>query len=338
MITVSVQKINAHGAEDLPWQQMVEAASPAGFMQSLDWAVFKEKQGLSVVQFKIMQNDKLVGGALGYYSQRNIGARLLVSPEGPVLPWADAKLTDSCMRALTTSVESFCRDNALSAWRIEPRLDAGSLDAPLPAVLRNFKAAPIELVPKETLYLDISPDEATLSAQLHHKARYNIKLAIRQGVTVRELEADDYDSLDSFYAILTEAAQRDDFFLEPKAFFVDLIETYPHLSILLAEHEGDVIGVLMTIRCGPRVTYLYGGVGNLKRNLMAGYLLQWQAICAARTAGATTYDFYGYIEEEDPNHLYCQFSQFKKKFGGVPKRFCGPPRDFLHGDIDRHNH
>jgi peptidoglycan pentaglycine glycine transferase (the first glycine) len=334
MIAVLIEKldnqnIDSRADADDAWQKLIESTPASGFMQSSAWGAFKQKQDLNVVQFKILQDDMLVAGCLGYYSQRNIGARLLVSPEGPVLPWHDEALTESCMRALTTSVESFCRENTLSAWRIEPRLDAGTMAAPLPAVLRNFKAAPIELVPKETLYLDIARDEETLLAELHHKARYNIRLAKKQGVAVRELALDDYESFDAFYAILAEAAQRDDFFLEPKAFFVDLLEHYPGLSILLAEHEGDVIGALMTIRCGPRVTYLYGGVGNLKRNLMAGYLLQWQAICAARALGATIYDFYGYIEEEDPNHLYCQFSQFKKKFGGTPQRFCGPREIFF---------
>ncbi len=62
---------------------------------------------------------------------------------------------------------------------------------------------------------------------------------------------------------------------------------------------------------------------------MAGYILQWQAILLARSLGAETYDFYGYIEEADPSHLYCQFSQFKKKFGGTPMRFCGAREQFF---------
>jgi lipid II:glycine glycyltransferase (peptidoglycan interpeptide bridge formation enzyme) len=312
-------------------------------MQSLLWAQFKITQGLSAVHFQVFDDEELQAGCIGYFSGRSTGARLLVSPEGPVMPWQDQKLTEQYMRALDGAVKQFCREQKLSAWRIEPHLTV-----PLPPILKNFSPAPIDLVPRETLYLDVRPAPETIRASLHPKARYNIGLAQRKGVRI--FEDNSTRGIQSLYKILTEASRRDDFFLEPPSFFEDLMsclgagpESFgksgsqlpddlgagPGTKIILAAHDDDILGGLLLLHCGNRVTYLYGGVANHKRNLMAGYLLQWQAIMITRSLGASVYDFYGFIEENAPNHFYSRFSQFKKKFGGSPMRFCGAREQFF---------
>lgn len=90
-----------------------------------------------------------------------------------------------------------------------------------------------------------------------------------------------------------------------------------------AEHEGDTLGALMLVTYGPRATYLYGGIADNKRNMMAGYALQWAAMEAARECGCSTYDFYGYDAFRSSEHPYARFSQFKSRFGGEVVRFTG---------------
>jgi lipid II:glycine glycyltransferase (peptidoglycan interpeptide bridge formation enzyme) len=79
----------------------------------------------------------------------------------------------------------------------------------------------------------------------------------------------------------------------------------------------------LLITYGNRGTYLYGGITNQKRNIMAGYALQWAAMKAAKEAGCTTYDFYGFDPFRAPGHRYARFSQFKSQFGGNVMRFIG---------------
>ena len=66
------------------------------------------------------------------------------------------------------------------------------------------------MLPNETLCLDLTLSEEQLLAQMHPKGRYNIGLANKKGVVVREYN--DASSLNEFYPALIEAAQRDDFF------------------------------------------------------------------------------------------------------------------------------
>lgn len=49
----------------------------------------------------------------------------------------------------------------------------------------------------------------------------------------------------------------------------------------------------MVIFYGDTVTYLHGGSGDLHRDVMAPYLLQWEQIKAAKERGYTKYDFGG---------------------------------------------
>ena len=49
---------------------------------------------------------------------------------------------------------------------------------------------------------------------------------------------------------------------------------------------------------------------------MATYLLQWEAIKAAKAFGSKSYDFYGIPPENDENHPMYGLYRFKTGFGG----------------------
>jgi lipid II:glycine glycyltransferase (peptidoglycan interpeptide bridge formation enzyme) len=125
---------------------------------------------------------------------------------------------------------------------------------------------------------------------------------------------------------MSEAGSRDQFAVEPRQFFEHLAHVLVaagQAKFFFAEHDGDTLGTLLLITYGKRATYLYGGITNRKRNLMGGYALQWAAMNAAREAGCTTYDFYGFDPFRAPENRYARFSQFKSQFGGNVMRFIG---------------
>lgn len=301
------------------WEDLVKASQEAGFMQSLHWAEFKRRQGLQCFHLKVMQDQSLLGGALLYAPQKQNGKSILVAPEGPVLDWQDEQLAEEVLQQLIKSCKELSKEAGTMALRIEPRLKE-----PAPAfLLAEFGRAPADLIPKETLYLDLSKNEEALLAGMKAKGRYNIALAQRRGVSI--VEASDLNAIRRFYGIMREVSQRDHFALEPLSYFELMHESLPHpmLRLFFAEHEGQLLGTLLLITYGKRATYLYGGITNKKRNLMAGYALQWHAIKMARQAGCIIYDFFGYDQFLAPRSAYARFSQFKSKFGGTPIRFAG---------------
>lgn len=301
------------------WEHLVRHCPESGFMQSLAWATVKAAQGLQVVHLGLFDGETLVGGTLAYTLPQPNGATLLVSPEGPVLPWSRPPAVVAGLRALLPALAAEAGACGAISWRIEPRLTP-----PRPDALRGFGRAPIDLVPQTTLYLDLSPDDDALLAAMHPKGRYNIRLAGRKGVTVHATT--DPAATTRFYPLVCEAAQRDDFYVEPPGYFALIAEHLMPAGLarfLFAEHEGQLLATMLLVTYGDRATYFYGGTANDKRPLMAGYALQWAAIRQARALGCRSYDFFGFEPHGDPDHLYANFSRFKRQFGGEPARFIG---------------
>ncbi len=301
------------------WERLVSSNSASGFMQSLHWAQAKSRQGLPSFHIGLFKEEALFGGVIFYTSAKRNGAGLLVAPEGPVLPWQDEELAGELLALIIDTAQAHASELGVMAIRIEPRL------APPPiSILREFGRAPVDLVPRETLYIDLSLPEVELLAGMKQKGRYNIKLAERYGVNIYEDKSD--EAVSRFYSIMREASERDDFALEPLSFFEHLAAVLLPAGcarFFFSEQGGDNLGTLLLVTYGRRATYLYGGITNQKRNLMSGYALQWAAMKAAKAAGCIMYDFYGFDPFRSPEHQYARFSQFKSQFGGQAVRFIG---------------
>ncbi|MBX9722911.1 MAG: peptidoglycan bridge formation glycyltransferase FemA/FemB family protein, partial [Candidatus Obscuribacterales bacterium] len=143
-------------------------------------------------------------------------------------------------------------------------------------------------------------------------------------------------SVKQFYAVMEKSASRDHFLLEPFAYFVQMVE---HLfeagmaQFVFVEHEDEILATMLLVTYGGRATYFYGGITNRKRNLMAGYALQWEAIRLAKQAGCTSYDFFGFDQFRSPNNAYARFSQFKSMFGGQVIRHIGAQDYFFTSNL-----
>ncbi len=266
------------GRAGAAWEQLVAASPEGGAFQSLHWARFKRRQGCRVLALAVIDGAALVGGVLCYAAPAASGSSLFFAPEGPILPWADEERARRALGLLLPPLEQAAAAHDAVGLRVEPRLSG-----PRPRTLRLFRRAPSDVVPRETLYLDLTPRPDAILAAMHPKTRYNIRLAARHGVHVREDRT--VAAVAPLHGLLCEAAARDGFFVEPRSTFDALVESLGPAGIgrvLLAERDGEALGALFLLTYGGRATYLYGGVSGRQRHVMAGYALQWAAITAAR--------------------------------------------------------
>lgn len=295
------------------WEALVQANPAGGVMQSLAWGQFKQQRGLQVVHFGLFDApDQLIGGMLCTIpAQSGVGSNLIAA-DGPILPWHNQALARQGLRLLREAAEHHASAYGAVGLRIEPRLEF-----PAPNLLRDWRRAPVDMLARETLYLDLRPAAEQLLAAMKPKGRYNIRLAARRGVTVRI--SHDLADIPLFYRLMDEAGERDDFYVEPIDHFNDLLATLAplgHAHLLFAEYAGQTLGTLLLISYGQRAVYQYGGISNQSREQMAGYALQWAAIQQAQRLGCTSYDFYGFEPTGDPHHPFAGFSRFKRAFGG----------------------
>jgi lipid II:glycine glycyltransferase (peptidoglycan interpeptide bridge formation enzyme) len=185
-----------------------------------------------------------------------------------------------------------------------------------------------DVQPPDTVVLDLSQTEEELLSGMKPKWRYNIRLAVKKGVTV---SAEGTASLDDFHLLYEATAARDRIAIHPRAYYERLFklepanpaEPKPDIRLWTARFDGQALAAIITVFYGTQATYLYGASSDGHRNLMPAYALQWAAIRAARDAGCLTYDFYGIPPFDDPNHPMSGLYRFKTGFGGEIRHYSG---------------
>lgn len=187
----------------------------------------------------------------------------------------------------------------------------------MPIRMRRTRA----MNPATTIVLDLAKSEEALLAAMHQKTRYNIKLAAKHGVTVREGSGS--QDLETFIRLTKETAARDRFQPHEEDY---LRATFQFLSergiakLRLAEFGGTVLAANLEIHYGDTVTYLHGASSSQHREVMAPYLLQWEAMRAAKDEGKRNYDLWGANPETKSSFYYKPawegITRFKEGFGG----------------------
>ena len=191
-----------------------------------------------------------------------------------------------------------------------------------------------DIQPPDTTLIDLTKSEDELLSAMRSKWRYNIRLAQKKGVVVRayrartdkadnpSLDSDALRALDSFYELYKTTASRDGIAIHAKKYYEDLFalsaahKDAPLITVYIASHEGENLASIITLFSKSEAVYLYGASSNAKRNLMPAYLLQWTAICDAKSYGSAVYDFYGMPPSDATNHPMYGLYLFKTGFGG----------------------
>jgi lipid II:glycine glycyltransferase (peptidoglycan interpeptide bridge formation enzyme) len=102
---------------------------------------------------------------------------------------------------------------------------------------------------------------------------------------------------------MKEMATRNGIATHSENYYRKMIESFSSemLQIYVAEYEGKIIAANLVLFYGKTATYLHGASGNENRNVMAPFLLQWQAILDAKERGCERYDFGG-VQTEGVQH------------------------------------
>jgi len=306
------------------------AGRPDGhILQTSPWGALKARYDWSDARVGLNQEGKPRAGAQILFRQLPAGlGRLAYVPKGPLVDWDDESQT----RQLVNALDEAARSRGAIALTFEPGMPDGPDQRERLRAL-DFHPAPFSAIqPRRTLVVDISADEDDILMEMKSKTRYNIRLAGRKGVTVREGDTDD---VSTFTQLLEATADRADFGIHPPSYYEGAYELFVPRGwarLLLAEVENEPVAGLMVFALPPRSWYFYGASSTAHREKMPTYLLQWEAIRWAKSLGCTTYDLWG-VPDEDRDVLEDEFTKrsdglwgvyrFKRGFGGDLVRTVG---------------
>lgn len=244
------------------------------------------------------------------------------SPRGPLV---SAKVKTQDLRIFLKKIESLAWQEGAVFYRIEP-YGLSQADLYKFGFRKTSYFSPLsrQHSPENTLILDIMPEESKILAGMKPKWRYNINLASRKGVTVREGKTQ--KDIAIFWALTKEVEGRSDYRGMPEDYYLALCRNLipkKALKLFIAEFEGEPLGAILVAFRGTVATYLHGATSNNRRELMPMYQLQWQAIQEAKRQGCLLYDFWGIAPDGDPQHPWAGITRFKKGFGGTIINFNG---------------
>lgn len=289
-----------------------------GIFQSPEWEQFKLSTGY--------QAAHRIDDILVLQKKLPLGRSMLYSP----MVDDDARIMSN---TFLEQVKAIAKKEKAIFFRVEINIPIHNSSL----IIHNstFQKSFEEMQPEHTILLDLTKSEEELLAQMKQKGRYNIKVAEKNGVVVREEE-----SIDNFYELYSTMAKRQKISYRNRDYFQKLFdimspkgyvkvftgfatkeqsnrETEEQKNNEAIEQWNNEIPIASAIVSfyGDQAIYLFGGSSNQHRNLMAPYLVQWTAIKQARAARCKSYDFFGIAPDNNPKHPWQGVTRFKRQFG-----------------------
>ncbi|MGH2448614.1 MAG: lipid II:glycine glycyltransferase FemX [Chloroflexota bacterium] len=307
--------------ESAQWDQFVERAEDGHSLQSWGWGVLKAQYGWKALRVVVPSSGDIAAAAQVLVRELPLGlGKIGYVPRGPVVDFEDTEV----LERLVAELKSLIDEEKLISLKIEPEvLESGGADrirAHL-ARLGFIESAPVQRL--SSIWVDLTAPEEDILARMKQKTRYNIRLAEKKGVRViTGSEAD----ISRWYELYKTTARRDGFTIHQREYYRRVLATmgkHNHARLLIADHEGEMIAAIMVFQFGRGAQYMYGASAGHKRNLMAPYLLQYEAIRWAKLNGAQYYDLWGIpdrLVESDP--LWGVY-RHKRGYGGQEVRYIG---------------
>ncbi len=324
MFTTRIINVN----EKDKYNSFVEKHSQGHFLQLWEWGQVKKGMGWEFLPLVVEEKDEIKASLLILKRRLplpGLNKCIFYSPRGPVVDIGDEELCQT----LFAGAKKIAKEHGAIFLKIDP--DVKKEHKPFSHILtkcgfkKNETGLDFEGVqPNFVFRLDIKPDEETLLANMHSKWRYNIRLAERKGVTIREVHSK--EELKVFYEVLVETAQRDKFLIRGYEYFEwiwDYMVEGGYAKVFLGEYEGQTVAATLAMLTGDKVWYLYGASSNEYRNVMPNYLIQWTMIQWAKKHNCTLYDFRGVSGDIDESNPLYGLYRFKKGFNGEFTEFIG---------------
>ena len=269
-------------------------------MQSWEWGEARKKMGVRVE--KIIEGDSIF--------------QFTIHPI-PHTPFSVGYLPRSIKptESVLTQLYELGKKNKLILIKFEPYIQNNE-SYKLQVTSCKLIPSPHPLFPEWTQTLDLQKTEDELFKNLKPKTRYNIRLAEKKEVIIKEISTDEGYSI--FEKLYFETCKRQNYRghtpLYHQAMWNFLKVSQAH--ILIAFLGKTPLAAYELLYFKKRLYYLYGGSSLLHKNVMAPNLLMWEAIKLGKKLGADTFDMWGSLPPGySDSHPWAGFTRFKQGYG-----------------------
>ena len=193
---------------------------PSSFLQTPFWAKFKEAHGWKPLYFGLETSNSAAVILLVVLVRRfSRFASIAYVPMGPDLAVESPETQGQFLTLISSLLTPYLPKNTMCI-RFDPPwgLSVSNCalydeDCTAPATTDCFpvhppkpvRTAPANIQPPDTVVLDLTKSSETLLLEMKSKWRYNIKLSVKKGVTVKSFEGEEgaREGIDIFYRTWT---------------------------------------------------------------------------------------------------------------------------------------
>lgn len=292
------------------------------FCQSWHWKAFQERLGRKTFPVFIKKDGKIALIALIVKYPLPFGKSYFYCSRGPLLK-KDLNKAEykEILFSFLDNLKQLAKKEKAIFFQFEP-LDKNMLQ--LLQSLKKNKGSKEDIKkvrniqPWQTWILDIKQDQKDILEKMHHKTRYNIRLAERNQLKIVQ----DNSKGKEFISLLKEVAEKNHFRLHTDEHYFELLKLNPKIIklylIYLQDKPDQPIAANLMLYFGKTAVYMHGGSDYDFRKKMAPYALHWRAFQDGKAMNCSSYDFWGIDEQKWPS-----LTRFKKGFGGKIKEYPG---------------
>jgi lipid II:glycine glycyltransferase (peptidoglycan interpeptide bridge formation enzyme) len=292
-------------------------------VQTWEWGDFQITQGHTVYRLGLFNDkEKLISAySVSFHkipkTKFSIGTLL----RGP-------KIDDQMIEKITEIAQ---KENAIFV-KFEPNIIHKSFDSfnnetslsPKPQ-FRHLKKSPKVAFYPFTYLIDLTKTEDQILESMHPKTRYNIRVANRYGVEIKEQT--DNQGFEIYLKLLFDTTKRQGFYLHSQKYHRDLwkkLKDTGMIHIMLASYQNQILSAFMIFNIKDQLFYPYGASLDTNRQVMAPTLLMWEVIKLGQKLGCKTFDMWGCLgPRAKENENGYGFHRFKQGYGGKLVEYVG---------------
>ncbi len=303
------------------WNDFVVNSSECPVLQSFEWGEVKSNFGWYPIRLAVEDNGKIVAGiSILKREIPYVRHSLFYAPRGPIVDYSNRELLEFLLAAVEKEAE---KRHAISL-KIDPAVSEEQQNILAVFHTLGFEKAAKQIQPRATFLLDLTLETNAILMGFEEKTRYNIRLAAKKGVVVREDPSE--QGINMFYKIYRETSLRDKFLVHPVKYYQKIREILFENglgSCFIAYYNDKPIAGVIIFCFGSKIWYMYGASSSEHRNLMPNHLLHWQVIQWAKEKNYKTYDLWGIPVNPKEGHPLWGVYRFKKGFKGKMVKYIG---------------
>lgn len=218
-------------------------------------------------------------------------------------------------QATLTKLTKFGRQSNLIFIKLEPNCVKSDK---LVKLVQSSGALPGKtLFTPTTFWIDLTRPEDDILKSFHPKTRYNIRLAQKNGVEVKEDNSD--KAFETYLKLMAETVERDKFYAHNERYHRLMwkhLHKTPIAKLLIAKYKGEIVTAWILFAYDGVLYYPYGASTHKYKNIMANNLMMWEAIRFGKKLGLKTFDLWG----REPGK---GFTRFKEGYNPKVVEFLG---------------